>query len=225
MRVPAPRTALLAGATGLVGRHVLELLLADPDYPQVTVLTRRPLSVGHPRLTAHVVDFDRLAELAPFPRAHDVFCCLGSTIRRAGTRDAFYKVDFTYVHEVARLAASHGATQLLLVTAQGANPRSRIFYSRVKGKVEEAVRALPLHGIHIFRPTLLTGDREEFRPMERAAIVAGRAISWAFVGPLARYRPIAAADVARAMVRVAKEGREGARVYESDEIARIAAGS
>lgn len=220
-----PRTALLAGATGLVGGHVLQLLLTDPDYSQVTVLTRRPLTLGHPKLTAQVVDFDRLAQLAPFPRGRDVFCCLGTTIRQAGSRDAFYKVDFAYVHEVARLAARHGATQLLLVTAQGANPRSRIFYSRVKGKVEEAVRALPLHGIHIFRPTLLTGERKAFRPMERAAIVAARVIGWALVGPLARYRPIAAADVARAMVRVAKEGRKGARVYESDEIARTAAGS
>ncbi|MBI1966851.1 MAG: NAD(P)H-binding protein [Gemmatimonadetes bacterium] len=219
----SPRSALLAGATGLVGGHVLKLLLADHDYSQVTVLTRRTLPLGAPKLVQQVADFDRLAELAPFPQADDVFCCLGTTIRRAGSQDAFYKVDFTYVHDLARLAAARGAKQLLLVSSLGANPRSRVFYNRVKGKVEDAVRALPLHGIHLFRPSLLLGARAEFRLGERIATVASRAVSWAFVGPLANYRPIAAEVVARAMVRVAKEGREGATVYESQVIQRLAA--
>lgn len=215
------RSALLAGASGLIGGQVLRLLLADGDYGLVTVLTRRPLSAGHPKLVQQVVDFDHLAELAPFPRAHDVFCCLGTTIRKAGSRDAFYKVDFTYVHELARLSATHGANQFLLVSSLGADPGSRVFYSKVKGKVEQAVRALPLHGLHIFRPSLLLGERSEFRPGERAAAILSRAVSWAFVGPLAKYRPIEAEAVARAMVRVAKEGREGVHRYESDAIGVI----
>jgi uncharacterized protein YbjT (DUF2867 family) len=159
----------------------------------------------------------------PFPKAQDVFCCLGTTIRQAGSRDAFSKVDFTYVHDVARLAARAGATQLLLVSAVGANAGSRVFYNQVKGKVEDAVRALPLHGIHIFRPSLLLGERAESRPGERIATIVSRALMWAFVGPLARYRPIAGETVARAMVRVAKEGRAGAQVYESEAIGPLAA--
>ena len=219
----SPRTALVAGATGLVGGHVLRLLLADPDYQQVTVLARRALPQAHPKLVTRVVDFDRLEEVTPFPRAQDLFCCLGTTIRIAGSRDAFSKVDFTYVYDVARLAARNGAAQLLLVTATGANARSRIFYNRVKGKVEDAVRALPLHGIHIFRPSLLLGERAASRPGEGIATAVSRAVQWAFVGPLARYRPIEGETVARAMVQVAKAGRSGARVYESEEIGPLAA--
>jgi uncharacterized protein YbjT (DUF2867 family) len=222
MRDLSPRTALVAGATGLVGGHVVRLLLADHDYTHVTVLTRRALPLAHAKLVTHVVDFDRLAELTPFPKAQDVFCCLGTTIRQAGSRDAFSKVDFTYVHDVARLAARAGATQLLLVSSIGANPRSRVFYSQVKGKVEDAVRALPLHGIHIFRPSLLLGNRTEFRPGERVATIATRALRWAFVGPLAHYRPMEAETVARAMVRVAKDNHAGAQVYESEAIGPLA---
>lgn len=201
---------------------MLRLLLADEAYGLVTVLTRRELAARHPKLVQQIVDFDRLAELAPFPRAHDVFCCLGTTIRAAGSREAFSKVDFGYVHELARLATTHGAKQLLLVSSLGANPASRVFYSRVKGKVEEAVRALPLHGLHIFRPSLLLGDRGEFRLGERVSGIAAGLLSWAFVGPLAKYRPIPALAVARAMIRVAKEERMAVVVYESDEIRRLA---
>ena len=223
MRDLSPRTALVAGATGLVGGQVLRLLLADPDYSQVTVLTRRALPLAHPKLAARVVDFDRLAELSPFPKAQDVFCCLGTTIRQAGSREAFSTVDFTYVHDVARLAARAGAAQLLLVSAVGANPKSRVFYNQVKGKVENAVRALPLHAIHIFRPSLLLGARAESRPGERFATLASRGLMWAFVGPFARYRPIAAETVARGMVRVAKDNRTGVHVYESEAIGPLTA--
>lgn len=216
-------TALLAGATGLVGGHVLTLLAADPDCRAVHALVRRPLTTGTPKLQPHPVDFDRLSEVRPFPAADVVFCCLGTTIRKAGSREAFSKVDFTYVHEVARLAALAGAKQLLLVSSLGADPASRVFYNQVKGKVEAAVRALPYFSIRIFRPSLLLGERAEFRLGERVATVLAPAVSWALKGGLAKYRPIPAAAVARAMVRVAKQGGEGVRVYESDEIAGLSA--
>ena len=222
MRDLSPRTALVAGATGLVGGHVLRLLLADPDYQHVTVLVRRTQSFAHPKLTVQVVEFDRLAELTPFPKTQDVFCCLGTTIRLAGSREAFSKVDFTYVHDVARLAARQGAKQFLLVSAVAANARSRVFYNQVKGKVEDAVRSLPLHGIHIFRPSLLLGERTASRPGEGFATLVSRALMWAFVGPLARYRPIKAETVALAMVHVAKQSRPGAHVYENEAIAPLA---
>lgn len=213
-------TALLAGASGLVGSQVLQHLAADPDCRAVHALVRRPLPTGYPKVSQHTMDFDRLAEVRPFPAAEVVFCCLGTTIKAAGSREAFSKVDFTYVHEVARLALATGAKQFLLVSALGADPASRIFYNRVKGKVEEAVRALPYYGIHIFRPSLLLGERREFRLGERVSAALAPLFTWALVGPLRKYRPIAAAVVARAMVRVAKEGRSGVHVYESDAIAQ-----
>jgi uncharacterized protein YbjT (DUF2867 family) len=216
------RTALLAGATGLVGSHCLELLLHDDAYGQVTVLGRRKLGTTHRKLVQRVVDFDRLAELGDVPRVDDVFCCLGTTMKQAGSEEAFRRVDFTYVYELARLASRHRAGQFLLVSALGANRQSRVFYNRVKGEVEEAVRKLPFDGVHIFRPSLLLGDRRESRPGERLAILAGRALGFVFVGPLGKYRPIAARAVAAAMVRIAKEAARGVHVYESDRIRALA---
>ncbi len=216
------RTALLVGATGLVGEQCLRLLLADPAWDGVTIFTRRRISLTNPKLVARMVDFDRLGQLSGFPRVSDVFCCLGTTIARAGSQTEFYKVDFTYVTEVARLAAVSGARQILLVSAIGADPSSHIFYSRVKGEVEEAVKRLPFDGIHVFRPSFLVGDRAERRSGERLGISLASAFSFALVGPLRRYRPVPAADVARAMVVVARQEIRGAAVYESERIAEIA---
>jgi len=220
---PTPtRTALVGGASGLVGSHVLHLLLEDPACGRVTVLVRRELPLTHKKLEQRVVSFDRLAQMSDFPRVHDVFCCLGTTMKQAGSPDAFRKVDFTYVVELARVAVRHRASQFLVVTAVGADPQSRILYSRVKGEAEEAVRRLQFESIQIFRPSLLVGARAQSRPAERVAGLLSPLVAWAFVGPLSRYRPIKAAAVARAMVRVAREAPRGTHVYESREIRRHA---
>ena len=215
------RTALVAGGSGLVGGHVLRQLLEDPDYDRVTALTRRPLALTHKKLVQRVVDFDRLAEVGDFPRVHDVFCCLGTTIKQAGSQEAFRKVDLAYVVELGRMAVRHRASQFLVVTAVGADPRSRVFYNRVKGEAEEAVRRLQFDAIQIFRPSLLLGSRAQSRPAESISRVLSPLVAWAFLGPLARYRPIKAATVARAMVRIAREAPRGAHVYESDAIRRL----
>jgi uncharacterized protein YbjT (DUF2867 family) len=201
---------------------VLRLLLEDPTYARVTVLARRELPLAQRKLDQRVVSFDRLAQVADFPRVHDVFCCLGTTMKQAGSPDAFRNVDYTYVVELARVAVRHRASQFLMVTAVGADPQSRILYSRVKGETEEAVRRLQFEGIQIFRPSLLVGARAESRPAERVAGLLSPLVAWAFVGPLARYRPIGAEAVARAMVRVAREAPRGTHVYESDHIRRLA---
>ena len=216
------RTALLVGATGLVGGHCLRQLLADDAWSQVVVLARRRLAASHPKLVARLVDFDRLGQLSGFPRVTDVFCALGTTIAKAGSQPEFHKVDFTYVVETARLAAVSGARQFLLVSAVGADRSSSIFYSRVKGETEEAVRKLPLPGIQIFRPSILAGERSESRPFERVGLAAFSAVSFAMVGPLRRYRPVAADDVARAMLEVARREIPGVNVYDSDRIEEIA---
>lgn len=215
------RSALIAGATGLVGGHLVRRLLADATYNRVTVLSRRTLPLADQKFDLKIVDFDRLASLAPFPRVDDVFICLGTTIKQAGSREAFYKVDFTYVHEIARLAALQGAKQLLLVSSLGAKARSSIFYSSVKGKIEEAVRALPYHSIHIFRPSLLLGHRSDYRAGEQMGVVVSKAFGWMLVGPFKKYRPIDGACVAEAMLRVAKENRAGVDILPSDAIQRL----
>ena len=201
---------------------MLRLLLEDPAYARVTVLSRRELPIVHKKLEQRVVSFDRLAQIADFPRVHDVFCCLGTTMKQAGSPEAFRKVDCTYVAELARVAVRHRASQFLVVTAVGADPRSRILYSRVKGEAEEAVRRLQFEAIQVFRPSLLVGARAESRPAERVAGLLSPLVAWVFLGPLARYRPIKAEAVARAMVRVAREAPRGTNVYESEDIRRRA---
>ncbi|MGH7700800.1 MAG: NAD-dependent epimerase/dehydratase family protein [Gemmatimonadales bacterium] len=215
------KTALLAGASGLVGSRLLRLVLDDPGYERVTALVRRGLPLQHKKLVQREIDFEMLAELGNVPRADDVFCCLGTTMKQAGSREAFYRVDCTYVHELARLAAAQRARQFLLVSALGANPRSRIFYNRVKGEVEEAVKRIAFESIHIFRPSFLTGPRAERRLGERIAIPLFRALSPLMIGPLRRSRPIPAETVARAIVRVARKAQRGVHVYPSDQIAAL----
>lgn len=222
-QIESKRTALVVGATGLVGSHCLRLLLEDDDWSQVVVLARRRIAASHPKLVARLVDFDRLSQLSGFPRVTDVFCAFGTTMARAGSQPEFHKVDFTYVVETARLARVSGARQLLLVSALGADPASSIFYSRVKGEAEEAVKKLGYAGLQIFRPSFLAGERVEKRPLERVGLAAFSALSFAMVGPLRRYRPVESADVARAMLEVARQEAPGVHFYDSQKIEEIAA--
>ncbi|WP_420126067.1 NAD-dependent epimerase/dehydratase family protein [Longimicrobium sp.] len=211
-------SALLLGATGLVGGHVLDLLLGDPAYGRVVVLGRRAVDRQHPKLQQHVADLGRLDEHAALFAVDDVFCCLGTTIRAAGSQDAFRRVDHDYVVGSARVAAAAGARRYLLVTAAGASPTSRFFYSRVKGDAEAGVRAQPFEGIVILRPSLILGPREDRRPSEALFQRVAPAVAWMLVGPLRRARAVDARNVARAMVRLAKERTRGIRVVESEEI-------
>jgi uncharacterized protein YbjT (DUF2867 family) len=212
------RTALLLGATGLVGRYCLDLLLNDAAYGRVVTLGRRRLPLEHAKLDQHIVDFKRLQDYAYAIRAEDIFSSLGTTIKKAGTKEAFREVDFTYQYEVARIAAQNGAEQLLLVSALGANARSPVFYNRVKGELEEAVAALSFSAVQIFRPSLLLGERAEFRLAERVAELPMKYVSFLMVGPLAKYRPVHARTVAAAMLKIAAERPPGTNVFESDRI-------
>lgn len=216
------RTALIAGATGLVGGHCLAGLLESPHYDRVIALTRRPLAQRHAKLDQRIIAFDQLGrEGADFPTVDDVFCCLGTTMRAAGSQAAFRQVDFVYVVALAGQALGHGAKQFLLVSSLGANPKSRIFYSRVKGEAEAAIAALTFEGRQIFRPSILTGDRVEHRAGERAGIAVMRGVSFAMIGPLRKYRPIAARTVARAMIRVAGRAPRGVNIFASNDIERL----
>lgn len=216
------RTALLAGATGLVGSHCLSQLLADPGYGRLIVLARRPLPLNDSKLDTRVVDFERLEE-ANLPRVDDVYCALGTTIRRAGSREAFRRVDHDYVVALARRTAERGAARFLLVSTLGADVRSPVFYSRVKGETERDVSDVGFEAVHLLRPSLLAGERSERRPAEHLAIVVCSALSPLLVGPIRKYRPIPAEVVARAMRVVARSDRGGTHVHESDRLAALGA--
>lgn len=219
---PTDRSALLLGATGLVGSHCLELLLEDEHYRLVRVLTRRPLDRRHRKLEARQVDFEQLDAQPAFFHVDDVFCCLGTTMARAGSEAAFRRVDHDYPVKAAELAVNQGAEQFLLVSAIGADPQSRIFYNRVKGEVEAAVKRLPFRAVWVLRPSLLLGERADLRIAERLASAVSRPLSPLLVGRFRRYRPILARDVAIAMVHLARQQGTGG-VVESDEIAELAA--
>ncbi len=210
------RTALLAGATGLVGSHVLELLLADAHWSRVVTVGRRTTSHHHAKLEQRIADLGSLETASDLPHVDDVFCCLGTTIKQAGSQPAFRLVDHAFVVGLARAGLRAGATQFLLVSAIGADPQSRVFYSRVKGETEAAIRTLPYQGIQIFRPSLLLGERPAFRLGERIAMLGAPALPALLFGRLRRYRPIHAATVARAMVTIAHEAPRGPNVFEYD---------
>jgi uncharacterized protein YbjT (DUF2867 family) len=214
----ASRTALVIGASGLVGSHCLNVLLGDAAYESVTVLARKPLARTHPKLRLHVVDFDRPSDYAALAGGQDVFCCLGTTIAKAGSREAFYRVDFGYPVAIAEAALANGAEQFLIVSALGADASARAFYSRVKGEVEAAISKMPFRAVHVFRPSLLKGQRSEVRVAERMALAVAVPMTFLLVGPLRRFRPIAASVVAACMVATAKQARPGVHVFESDAI-------
>ncbi len=217
------RTALVAGATGLVGGALVTQLSTDARYSTVTALVRRPLEAPLPKVTQQTFDFSTLRHGGAVPMATDVYCCLGTTIRAAGSQEKFREVDFEFVVGLARAAKAAGAARFLLVTAMGASPKSSIFYNRVKGEVEDAVKAVGFETAVVFRPSILDGDRKEHRPGEGVGLSVARAISFAMVGPLKKYRPSAVRDVAAAMVVAAFEPPSRWRVVEADEIASLAA--
>ncbi|WP_224999351.1 oxidoreductase [Cesiribacter sp. SM1] len=228
MNVPSPtdtfgqRTALIAGATGLVGWQLLNLLLSDPYYDRVYVLTRRKLTLEHPKLEQLVIDFDTLADRNLIPEVQDVYCCLGTTMKKAGSKEAFRKVDFTYPYELAKLAANNGAHQFLLVTAMGANKSSLFFYNRVKGDVEEAICKISQYRtIHVFRPSLLLGRRQDDRKGEAFAQKITRIIRPLMVGPFRKYRPIQGHVVAEGMLAAAKSDQRGIMIHASEEIKKL----
>lgn len=211
------RIALVAGATGLVGRALVARLIADPGVGEVHVLVRRPLRVdaGAGKLRTHVVDFARLPAL---PRVDEAYLALGTTIGVAGSQAAFRAVDFDANLAVARAALAAGARRIGLVSAMGADARSRVFYSRTKGELEDALSALPLDGLVIARPALLLGDRDALgQPRRRAEHLATRLDRW--LRPLlpVRLRGIAAGDVAAALVAAVPAAR-GTRVLASADM-------
>jgi uncharacterized protein YbjT (DUF2867 family) len=195
------RVVVLAGATGLVGRAILEGLLADASVAVVHALGRRDPEVAHPKLIPHVVDFAALPALPPLPSLDEVYLALGTTIKVAGSQAAFRAVDFEANLAVARAALAAGARRAGLVSAMGADTKSRIFYNRVKGELEDALTRLAFEGLVIARPSLLVGDREALRqpkrPGEKVATVVSKLLA-----PLipSNYRPIAANEVARALL-------------------------
>lgn len=208
------KTALIAGSTGLIGAQLLQLLLADKRYDNIVALTRQDLP-EHPKLTQVKLDFAKLGEsLEPF-KADDVFCCLGTTMAKAGSRENFHQVDFYFPLLLAKTTLQRGAKQYMLVSALGADKNSSVYYNQVKGEIEEAISETGFGTVHIFRPSLLLGPRSEQRVGENAAKILYKILG--FLIPK-KYKAIDSVKVARAMLHFASQDQKGIFIHESKDL-------
>jgi uncharacterized protein YbjT (DUF2867 family) len=217
------KTAVVLGATGLIGQQLVQELLQNEFFSKVRILVRRPLNLNHPKADVQVVNFNDEKDIAARIDIGDViFCCMGTTRKKVkGNRTEYRKVDYDIPIITARLGIQHGFNQFLIVSAIGANPLAANFYLQLKGCIEEDVTALPFESIHIFRPSILLGKREEFRLGEEMGKGFMKAISFLLLGGWRKYRPIAAADVAKAMVAAANKEIAGVHMYEYDQMQKL----
>jgi uncharacterized protein YbjT (DUF2867 family) len=213
------RKALIVGATGLIGGYCLQALCDNPNYSEVTAIVRKPILKTHRKLKVITSTFNNLQNDLSNIQAHDVYCCLGTTIKKAGSQEAFKKIDFSLVVMVAEFMRKQGAEQFLVISSVGANKGSKVFYNRTKGEMEEALKEIDFPFLRIIRPSLLLGTRDEFRFGEKIGAILTPVLKPFLVGSLKKYAPIEAESVAHFMVKVAlEESASGTHVYESDVI-------
>lgn len=216
------KKALIAGASGLVGGALLDLLLQDDRYSEVHIIGRRKLNVAHEKIREHLIDFHRLEEQEELFDVDDVFCCLGTTIKKAGSQKKFKEVDYVFPFKMAELSQKKGVKHYVLISSMGADARSLVFYNKVKGQIEEGVKKLNIPSISIVRPSLLLGDRNEFRMGEKVAAFIMKIATPLMLGPAQKYRPIEAKTVAKAMLQLAQKQENGFEIHESDELQKLA---
>ena len=208
------KTALIVGATGIVGKELVAQLCEDERYQQVIIWVRRKPAFSHPKLLVQEVDFDRISEQA-MPKVDEVFCALGTTIKKAGSQENFLKVDVQYPTEIAKLAKSAGVSRFVLISALGANSNARVFYSRAKGMVEDNLRQLHFDSLQIVRPSLIVGERADFRLgetlFEWLFKLLPKTLFW-------RYRPMHGKDIAHVMIEQAQRPEQGEYIYSPQQI-------
>lgn len=208
-----PKVALLAGASGLVGGHLLEALLEANGFGRIYAVSRRPLGREHPRLANRIVQFDKLEAQLKGTVCNVAFCCLGTTRRQAGSEEAFRRVDVDYVMAFARAAKAAQADRFIFVSSAGADPQSKYFYMRVKGEVEQSLAALKFISLDIIQPSGLIGWRRDPRPLELATMLFLPLINPFLTGAREPFRAIPARTVAAAMIGAARSGRRGVYRY------------
>lgn len=212
------QTALIIGATGLVGSHLLQQLLVSKEYSAVRIFVRRPTGIEHEKLAEFVVDFEQPELWHKELQGTVLFSTLGTTLARAGSKEAQYQVDYTFQYEAAAAAAKNGVAQYVLVSSAGADVKSAFFYSRMKGELDRDVQALPFTCVRIVKPSVLDGDRAEKRLGESIGLALGKFLA-PLIPPLRKYRPIHARKVALAMQKAIFDQPENKSIqYEFQEV-------
>ena len=215
------KIALIAGATGLVGSYCLDFLLHDNYYDEVIVVTRRSTGKVHRKMKEVLVDFDHLENFATELTADHIFCCLGTTIKTAGSKEKFVQVDKHYPIHLAKVCRQQGASEFLVISAMGADRASWIFYNKVKGAMQDELLSIGYPSVHIVQPSLIMGERSEQRNGEKLAKVFFENMGFLFKGPLRKYAGIDAKTIAGAMVYYAKEGTKGSHIHTSEELQQV----
>ena len=213
-----PHKAIIAGASGLIGSNLLDILLIAPEYEEVVILVRISTGKTHRKLTEVILDFDNLSSYEIGNEVHATFCCLGTTKSKTPDESLYKKIDHDYPVTLAKLALTNGVEQFHLISSIGANSNSSTFYTKLKGKTEEDIKGVGLKTLHIYQPSLLTGDRKEFRLMEKIIVGLSYVIDPLLIGGLRKYRSIPAKTVAMAMYKESINKNEGVFIHSSENI-------
>ena len=215
------KTALIIGSTGLIGSELLKILLESAEYASVVTFVKRDAGVKHPKLTQHIIDFDKPETYKELVVGHDFFCTIGTTIKKAGSKKAFRKVDFEYPRQFAAFALQNKVPQYLIISSLGADAKSGNFYLKTKGEIQDFLKDCNFESVAVLQPSLLLGNRTEFRFGEKVGAFVMKLVSFAFVGKLKKYKAIHGNTVAKALYHLAQKNTKGFHIYESDVIQEI----
>ena len=216
------KTALIIGSTGLIGSQLLKILLESAEYEKVITFVKRDSGIQHPKLEQHIIDFDKPENYQNLVVGDDFFCTIGTTIKNAGSQEAFRKVDFEYPKKFATIALQNNVKEFLLISSLDALSTSSNFYLKTKGEIEDFLKKCSFESTIILRPSLLLGNRTEFRLGEKIGAFFMQLFSFIFVGNIKKYKPIQSEDVAKAMFSIAQKNYEGFHIIESDTLQEIA---
>jgi len=216
------KTALIIGSSGLIGSQLLELLLESNAYIKVITFVKRDSGIQHSKLEQHIIDFDQPETYKELVVGDDFFCTIGTTIKNAGSQEAFRKVDFEYPKEFAAIALKSKIKQFLIISSLGADANSGNFYLKTKGEIQDFLRECNFESVTVLQPSLLLGNRKEFRLGEKIGSFFMKLFSFLLIGNLKKYKPIQSEAVAKAMFSIAQKNYKGFHIIESNEIQEIA---
>ncbi|MBC5839115.1 NAD(P)H-binding protein [Flavobacterium muglaense] len=215
------KTALIIGSTGLIGSELLQLLLKNDNYSKVIAFSKREIDVQHPKLEVQIINFDKPESYESLVKGDDFFCTIGTTIKKAGSKEAFKKVDYNYPKQFATAALQNGVNQFLLISSMGADQDSTNFYLKTKGEIEQFLKESAFKSVTILRPSLLLGNRNEFRFAEKTGGFLMKAFSFLLIGKLKNYKPIESKTVAKALELIAQKDETGFHIYQSASIEKM----